>query len=75
MTETAKILEANISKLVYVKLKAGGYVTGILKAYDEELNLILVDAQDAKQNVLGNVVLKGCSISSVEAMPMRHEWL
>ena len=75
MTETTKILEANMSKMVYVKLKAGGYITGTLKAYDEELNLVLVDAQDAKQCVLGNVVLKGDCICSVEAMPMRQEWL
>jgi small nuclear ribonucleoprotein len=68
-----EMLQANIGKLLYVKLSGSGYVTGRLKGFDENLNLVLEEAQDSNQNQLGLIILRGDNIRSLEPMPTRKE--
>ncbi len=49
MTSTLALLRGSLNKQVLVKLKGGRELRGILKSFDQHLNLLLEDAEEVKE--------------------------
>ncbi|MCC6064504.1 MAG: RNA-binding protein [Thermofilum sp.] len=49
MTSTLALLKGSLNKQVLVKLKGGRELRGILKSFDQHLNLLLEDAEEVKE--------------------------
>ncbi len=63
--DTFKMLSEYLESNVLVKLKGGRTVKGVLKSYDQHLNLILADAEeiDSKgSRPLGLVLVRGDNV-------------
>ncbi|MGD1836094.1 MAG: LSM domain-containing protein [Nitrososphaeraceae archaeon] len=65
MDVTVQVLKDNIGKSILVKLKGDKIVKGILKKFDQHMNLVLSDATEHindQSTTLGNLLLKGDNI-------------
>ena len=67
MAETAhKLLAESIGELVLVKLKGNKEVRGILKSYDQHMNLVLTDSEeiqpDGSGRKVGTIVIRGDNV-------------
>lgn len=64
MQRPLDVLGSSVDKTVFVKIKNGESVTGVLKAFDSHINIWLDDAniQGEKELKLGKVLLRGDSI-------------
>ena len=65
MDVTVQVLKDNIGKSILVKLKGDKIVKGILKKFDQHMNLVLSDATEYindQSTTLGNLLLKGDNI-------------
>jgi small nuclear ribonucleoprotein len=49
MASTLALLKGSLNKQVLVKLKGGRELRGILKSFDQHLNLLLEDAEEVKE--------------------------
>jgi small nuclear ribonucleoprotein len=49
VTSTLALLKGSLNKQVLVKLKGGRELRGILKSFDQHLNLLLEDAEEVKE--------------------------
>jgi len=62
------LLENSINKEVSLLLKDGRVLTGLLKGYDQYMNLVIEDTREKKEDAerrLGSVVLRGSNIVSI----------
>jgi small nuclear ribonucleoprotein len=62
------LLENSINKEVSLLLKDGRVLTGMLKGYDQYMNLVIDDTREKKEDAerrLGSVVLRGSNIVSI----------
>ena len=62
---TAQILVKSIGSSVLVKLKGGREVRGILRGFDQHLNLVLDEAEELKSNKtrkLGTIIVRGDNV-------------
>lgn len=58
-----------MDKQLSIKLNANRHVTGVLRGFDQFMNLVLDNTVDEKAKVeLGMVVIRGNSISTIEAL-------
>jgi len=61
-----------MDKKLAIKLNAGRNVTGILRGFDQFMNLVLEDTMEivsaAQQNPLGMVVIRGNSVVMMESL-------
>lgn len=67
MAETAhRLLAESIGELVLVKLKGNKEVRGILKSYDQHMNLVLTDSEeiqpDGSGRKVGTIVIRGDNV-------------
>lgn len=67
LAETAhKVLADSIGNLVLVKLKGNKEVRGILRSYDQHMNLVLSDSEeiqsDGSGKKLGTIVIRGDNV-------------
>ncbi|MEM0373815.1 MAG: LSm family protein [Sulfolobaceae archaeon] len=67
MAETAhKVLAESLGNLVLVKLKGNKEVRGILRSYDQHMNLVLSDSEeiqsDGSGKKLGTIVIRGDNV-------------
>ncbi|MCE4617204.1 MAG: RNA-binding protein [Desulfurococcales archaeon] len=66
MADTFALLEESVDKAVYVKLKGGKEVRGVLKSFDQHLNIILQDAEelrrDSEPRKLGRILIRGDNV-------------
>ena len=68
MNRTLEILDKALDKRVIIKLKYNKEFRGILKGFDQHLNLILesteevVNAEEQKIKNLGKIILRGDSV-------------
>ncbi|MCK4243556.1 RNA-binding protein [Candidatus Bathyarchaeota archaeon] len=74
MTEMAsKILEDSLEKLVLVRLRGGRSIRGKLKGFDQHMNLVLEDAEDASDNEniekIGTMIVRGDNVIIVSPSP------
>ena len=62
---TAQELMKSIGSMVLVKLKGGRKVRGILRSFDQHLNLVLDEAEDisgGKSRKLGTIIVRGDNV-------------
>jgi small nuclear ribonucleoprotein G len=58
-----------VRSLCAVKLNANRHVTGVLRGFDQFLNIVLDGTVDEKSNQeIGMVVVRGASIVTIEAL-------
>ncbi|MEM0015672.1 MAG: LSm family protein [Saccharolobus sp.] len=67
MAETAhKMLAESLNNMVLVKLKGNKEVRGILRSYDQHMNLVLSDSEeiqsDGSGKKLGTIVIRGDNV-------------
>eukprot|EP00887_Chlorella_sp_A99_P001627 scaffold8.g1627.t1 len=62
-------LKGFMDKRLSVKLNANRHVTGVLRGFDQFMNLVLDNTVDEKLKVdIGMVVIRGNSIITIEAL-------
>ncbi len=57
-----RLLSENLGKLVLVKLRGNRLLRGILKSYDQHLNIVMDDAEEVYEEgtkKLGTVIIRG----------------
>ena len=70
---TTEILEENLGKKVIVRLKGGRSLRGVLKGFDQHLNLVLeetentTDEEDVKK--LGLIIVRGDNVVIISPPP------
>nr|1TH7_A Chain A, Small nuclear riboprotein protein [Saccharolobus solfataricus]1TH7_B Chain B, Small nuclear riboprotein protein [Saccharolobus solfataricus]1TH7_C Chain C, Small nuclear riboprotein protein [Saccharolobus solfataricus]1TH7_D Chain D, Small nuclear riboprotein protein [Saccharolobus solfataricus]1TH7_E Chain E, Small nuclear riboprotein protein [Saccharolobus solfataricus]1TH7_F Chain F, Small nuclear riboprotein protein [Saccharolobus solfataricus]1TH7_G Chain G, Small nuclear rib len=67
LAETAhKVLAESLNNLVLVKLKGNKEVRGMLRSYDQHMNLVLSDSEeiqsDGSGKKLGTIVIRGDNV-------------
>ncbi|QKQ99892.1 RNA-binding protein [Metallosphaera tengchongensis] len=67
MAETAhKLLAESVGSLVLVKLKGNKEVRGMLKSYDQHMNLVLSDSEEIQSDgggkKMGTIVIRGDNV-------------
>ncbi len=67
LAETAhKVLAESLNNMVLVKLKGNKEVRGILRSYDQHMNLVLSDSEeiqsDGSGKKLGTIVIRGDNV-------------
>jgi len=69
-----KLLSESLGNLVLVKLKGGREVRGILKSYDQHLNLVLEQAEEMRSNgktrELGTIIIRGDNVILISPVPI-----
>lgn len=75
MAESAKkLLSESLGNIVLVKLKGGREIRGILKSYDQHLNLVLENAEEVKSNgrtrKLGTIIIRGDNVVLISPVPI-----
>ena len=64
-SSTAEILQEALGNIVFVRLKGGREVRGILKSFDQHLNLVLDNAEEMRENKsrkLGLIIVRGDNV-------------
>jgi len=68
-----QILEESLGQIVLIKLRGGKSIRGLLKGYDQHLNLVLDKAEDVtdSENVkeLGLIIVRGDNVVMVSPPP------
>ncbi|MEM0505402.1 MAG: LSm family protein [Sulfolobales archaeon] len=63
MSDTAqKLLQESVGSTVLIKLRGGKELRGILRSFDQHLNLVIEDAEEVASDSsrrLGTVVIRG----------------
>ncbi len=60
-----RLLSENLGKLILVKLRGNKLLRGVLRSFDQHLNIVLEDAEEILENEsrkLGVVVIRGENI-------------
>ncbi|MCC6033632.1 MAG: RNA-binding protein [Desulfurococcaceae archaeon] len=60
-----RLLSENLGKLILVKLRGNKLLRGVLRSFDQHLNIVLEDAEEILENEsrkLGVVVVRGENI-------------
>ncbi|RLE67144.1 MAG: RNA-binding protein [Thermoprotei archaeon] len=72
MAGTSDILTQSLGSIVLVKLKGGREIRGILKSFDQHLNLVLDEAEEIKATwtrKLGLIIVRGDNVILVSPIP------
>ena len=75
-SSAAEILQEALGGTVLVRLKGGREVRGILKSFDQHLNLVLDNAEEMKENrsrKLGLIIVRGDNVVLVSPA-MCSQW-
>ncbi|MCD6383710.1 MAG: RNA-binding protein [Thermoplasmata archaeon] len=62
------ILQKTLDKRITIVLKDSRILEGVLKGYDEYMNMVLEDAKEVKteeERILGTVILRGNNVVSI----------
>ncbi len=73
MQMTDKILEENLGKTVLIMLRGGKRIRGLLRGFDQHLNLVLEKAEDVtdkdKTDELGLIIVRGDNVVMISPPP------
>ncbi|KAL7715491.1 Small nuclear ribonucleoprotein G [Entamoeba marina] len=70
-------LKHYMEKRIFVKINGNRSVIGVLRGFDEYMNLVLCESYDVSKTVdekypLGTIMIRGNSIASVETIDPVH---
>ncbi|MEM2856318.1 MAG: LSm family protein [Candidatus Nitrosocaldaceae archaeon] len=61
-----KVLSDSVGKVVLIRMKGGKTIRGILKGYDQHMNLLLENSQELLENNnindLGTIIVRGDNV-------------
>lgn len=69
---TSELLLKSLNNMVLVKLKGGREIRGILRSFDQHLNLVLEDAEElreSKTRKLGMIIVRGDNVVIISPVP------
>ena len=70
---TAELLNESLGNIVLVKLKGGRDLRGILRSFDQHLNIVLEEADELKEGTdtrkLGTIIVRGDSVIIISPAP------
>lgn len=70
---TAELLNESLGNVVLVKLKGGRDLRGILRSFDQHLNIVLEEADELKEGAdarkLGTIIVRGDSVIIISPAP------
>ncbi len=70
---TAELLNESLGSVVLVKLKGGRDLRGVLRSFDQHLNIVLEEADELKEGVdprkLGTIIVRGDSVIIISPAP------
>lgn len=72
MPGAANMLSESLGSMVLVRLKGGREIRGILKSFDQHLNIALEEAEEIRNDKLrklGAIIIRGDSIVLVSPVP------
>jgi len=77
LAETAhKVLAESLGNLVLVKLKGNKEVRGVLRSYDQHMNLVLSDSEeiqsDGSGKKLGTIVIRGDNVILISPLEQQR---
>lgn len=68
-----ELLSQSIGSIVLVKLKGGREIRGLIKSFDQHLNLVLENAEelmgDKEPRKLGTVIVRGDNVVLISPSP------
>jgi small nuclear ribonucleoprotein len=68
-----KILDESVGKVVIIKLRDTKVIRGILRGFDQHMNLVLEEAaethEDGKSDTLGTIVVRGDNVIMISPSP------
>jgi len=68
MVMPQNLLDVSVDKKVTIVLKDGRSMEGVLKGYDEYMNMVIDDCQEERDDLkrkLGKVILRGNNVVSI----------
>ncbi len=71
-TDAFRVLREHLDGNVMVRLKGGKVITGILKSFDQHLNLILAAAEEVdgqETRPLGTILIRGDNVVLISPAP------
>jgi len=72
-TATQQLLTRALGTVVLVKLKGGRDIRGILRSFDQHLNIVLEEAEELKEGEdpkkLGTIIVRGDNIIIISPSP------
>lgn len=70
---TAELLNESLGNVVLVKLKGGRDLRGVLRSFDQHLNIVLEEADELKEGAaprkLGTIIVRGDSVIIISPAP------
>ncbi len=70
---TAELLNESLGAVVLVKLKGGRDLRGVLRSFDQHLNIVLEEADElhegAEPRKLGTIIVRGDSVIIISPSP------
>jgi small nuclear ribonucleoprotein len=70
---TAELLNESLGNVVLVKLKGGRDLRGVLRSFDQHLNIVLEEADELKEGTdprkLGTIIVRGDSVIIISPAP------
>jgi len=68
-----KVLDESLGKVVMIKLRDAKVIRGVLRGFDQHMNLVLEEAaetnQDGKSDNLGTIVVRGDNVIMISPSP------
>ncbi len=68
-----RVLERSVGKTVLIKLRGGKTLRGILKGYDQHVNLYMKESENVSDplnvELIGDIVLRGDNVIMVSPPP------
>jgi small nuclear ribonucleoprotein len=68
-----KVLDESVGRVVLIKMKGGKVIRGLLRGFDQHMNLLLEESEEVldegKTNKLGTIVVRGDNVVIISPPP------
>ncbi len=68
-----RILDESAGKIVLIKLKGEKIIRGVLKGFDQHMNILLEESEEVSEEhskILGTIVLRGDNVVLISPPPI-----
>jgi small nuclear ribonucleoprotein len=68
-----RVLDESVGKVVLIKLKGGKVLRGVLRGFDQHMNLLLEETEEVREDgenqALGTIVVRGDNVIIISPPP------